>query len=309
MTPSHTGAIVLSARRLLAQKGRTFQLASWLLPRDSRDDAAVVYAFCRRADDLADDHADLEGIEAMRTELRHPTSPLMLAFAEVASRRRIPLQAADDLLKGVASDIRPPVGAAPGGLPSIRAVADDAALIAYAYAVAGTVGLMMARLLGAERKEALPHAVDLGIAMQITNICRDVVEDAALGRVYLPADRLRRVGIDGEHIVNRVRASPEVRRAAFEVVRDLIELADAYYGSAFNGLGALPLRTRRTALAAASLYHGIGDEVLRRGPDGLLGRAVVPPLRKARLLFRALCRAPALLFVAHRPPAGRPVHF
>lgn len=276
------------AHRLLRTKGRTFKLASWLLPRAARDDAAVVYAFCRRADDLADDDNDRAGLEQLSAELRAPKSPLMLDFVALAQRRNIPLQAAEHLIAGVAGDLTPRI-----------MVADDGELVRYAYSVAGTVGLMMARLLDVSTDEALPHAIDLGVAMQLTNICRDVAEDARNGRVYLPRKRLELWGVTPERLLSQLETHVEVRHAAFIVVRELLVAAERYYESARAGLAALPLRTRRTALAAATLYRAIGLEVLSRGPDGLLGRATVGTWTRARLFLGAYREASRLRFRPH----------
>ena len=285
--------VIRESRRILAEKGRTFRLASLLLPRDARDDAAVVYAFCRQADDIVDEGDDVSssrlGLARLRVELRGEVAPtpLVSAFLDVCTRRGIPLEAAEHLLNGLERDLEP-----------VLALDDDRALLRYAYEVAGTVGLMMARLLGAHDEDAMAHAIDLGIAMQLTNICRDVVEDAGRRRTYVPQSRLRAAGLSAQALlddVGRADAGGELaRQGVFPVIADLLELAERYYGSGIAGMPYLPLRARRTILAAGTMYRAIGSVVLEAGPSKMRERAVVGPLSKLRYLVRACWHASRL---------------
>jgi phytoene synthase len=197
------------------------------------------------------------------------------ALRDLFERRRIDVRYALELVAGVASD-----------LGEVR-VADDAALVRYGYRVAGTVGLMMVGVLGVRAAEALPHAVDLGVAMQLTNICRDVREDAERGRVYLPASRLRALG---------VAPTPEgvlgARDAVRRVVTDLLALADRYYASAEDGMRHIPWRARLAILVASSVYRAIGVRLLSRGADALAGRTVVPFGGKLWAAVGAVLRLP-----------------
>lgn len=254
------------SRAVLARKARTFHLASRFLPAAVRDDAALVYAFCRLVDDTADEAPDpalaAVRLERLRAELlgEAPARPLVAAFRDTAERLDLPLAAAADLIHGVRSDLHP-----------VR-VADDAELIRYCYRVASTVGLMMCAVLRVRCREALPHAVDLGVAMQLTNIARDVAEDAGRDRVYLPASRLRAAGADPEQVV-RGAADP---RAVAVVVLQLLEMADGYYRSADAGMRDIPARLRPAILVASRVYRAIGVRLRRRGGDTLAGRTVVP---------------------------------
>ena len=184
-------AAIAEARRVLAAKSKSFALAGRVLGGDARDRAAVVYAFCRRADDAIDlaptgEHA--AALARLRRELDavyggRPTGDAVLdAFGEVARACRIPRDYPAELLAGLEMDA---AGTRYGSL---------AELGVYCYRVAGTVGLMMCHVLGLRHDRALPRAVHLGIAMQLTNICRDVAEDWQLGRLYLPADMLAEEG-------------------------------------------------------------------------------------------------------------------
>lgn len=284
--------VVQESREVLAHHARTFNLAALLLPSDQRDDAAVVYAFCRTVDDLVDeaDHPD-EGrraIEELAEMLqgRRAGSPLADAFMSVAERKGIPLQAAHDLMAGVVSDV---------GEVTLY---EDADLIQYGYAVAGTVGLMMCRVIGVTEDWALAHAIDLGIGMQITNICRDVMEDAQRGRIYIPTRRLEAVAIEPEQL----RAGRVQSDQLAPVISDVLDLADVYYASGDQGMPAIPVRPRMAIYAASRVYRAIGLELRRRQCDVTAGRVVVPGWRKAAWLAWAVSQAlmcPAFTRVAH----------
>ncbi len=255
---------IAAARASLATHGRTFALASLALPADARDDAAIVYAFCRAADDAIDDRKDPAELAAMRAELlgHEAPRPLINAFLEIVYRRNVPVGAALELLDGVGSD----VGA-------VR-IADEAALIRYAHAVAGTVGLMMAPLLGARDPRAAEPAAELGLAMQLTNIARDVGEDAKNDRVYLPATWLAEEGVLSDFVVSG-RARPD---GVHRVVLRLLDRADVHYRRGEAGLRYLPLRARISIAIASRVYRAIGGVVRRKGVLALQERAVVSPL-------------------------------
>lgn len=256
-----------TARAELARGSRSFGFAAHFLPADQWDDAARVYAFCRLVDDLADEpglddkvrHAALAAVDAELRGLIPPRSEVA-ALREVHARRGLDLDAARALVAACAGDI--------GGVR----ISDDTALLRYCYGVASTVGLLMCGVLGVRDRAAMAHAIDLGIAMQLTNLCRDVLEDARSDRVYLPATRLRRVGVDPEDLV----AGTADRHAVSLVVCDLLRLAERYYDSAWDGLRDVPPRARFAILVAARVYRRIGLTLLHRGGDALAGRTVVP---------------------------------
>ncbi len=254
-----TPDVLPAARESLQTHARSFRIAARLLRPQEADDAALCYALCREADDLVDEApsaaAARAGINTLRNELRgrQPPRPLVVAFYRMALRRQLPVSAMWRLVDTIAEDADP-----------VR-VADDTALVRYAYGVAGTVGLMMAGLLGARTARARASAIDLGIGMQLTNIARDVTEDAARDRVYLPATRLRAVGVEPDTLVAG-QADPE---AVARVAADLVALAEPYYASALDGLRDLPLRGRFAVGVAAALYRAIGLKVVRRGTAAL----------------------------------------
>ncbi|MFO0631047.1 MAG: squalene/phytoene synthase family protein [Polyangiales bacterium] len=178
-------------------------------------------------------------------------------------------------------------------LDAVR-VGDDAELLRYCYRVAGTVGIMMCGVVGVRDPAALPHAVDLGVGMQLTNIARDVAEDAGLGQVYLPRTRLAAHGVDAGDVL----AGTASREAVSAVVRELLAMAERYYASADLGMRYIPARARLAIYAAARLYRGIGRKLLRRGADALAGRTILGAWERASQLAVA-----AVAFVVGAPRA------
>lgn len=268
---------VSEGRALLARKARSFHLATALLPVPVQDDVAVLYGFCRLADDLADEPRSRAGaaaaLDRLEAELLGVARPrtLIAGYRHMAWRHAMPLGPARTLLRGVRTDL------------ADVAIEDDVALLRYCYRVAATVGLMLNRVLGVAGTEADACAVDLGLAMQLTNIVRDVREDAQQGRVYLPRHRLAAHGTSPEAMLAGTAPRPAVRAVALE----LLALADALYGHAASGLGFIPLRARPGIAAAYRLYASIGWRIRRRGHHPLDGRMVVPRLEKGWRLVEA----------------------
>ncbi len=287
--PSRDG--VARARAIMSSRAKTFRVASLLLGPALRDDAAVLYAFCRAADDAADEASDVATAQA---EIDHLARGLSgdgaaegVAVCALAARRGMPVGAAHELLAGVRRDL------------SGARIEDDAELLEYAYLVAGTVGVLMCALLGAREPRARRYAIQLGLAMQLTNICRDVAEDAARGRVYLPARRLRAAGTSQEAVL----AGTAPRDAVAQVVSELLTMADGLYASAELGVRFLPTRGRLAVLVASRLYRAIGLVLRRRGCDPSAGRAVVPATAKVGWIFLAIV-AWLGLTMRRSPPLG-----
>jgi 15-cis-phytoene synthase len=317
VTPHRTSPVAptdigLLSQATLAQRSKSFRLASWFLPPRVRRDAAIVYAFCRRVDDAADDARSPEQGRHLLDEIRdmlldrRPPDALVTAYREVALRRGFGLKPAWDLLAGVEGD-----------LGQVR-FEDDAALLTYCYRVAGTVGLMMCGVLGVMQPAAQARAVQLGIAMQLTNVCRDLREDALLGRVYLPRKRLASAGLPSRDMEPAALLSLDdaqrgcVRQATLE----LLGAADCVYALAAGGYPYIPARPRLAILVAARLYRGIGRRLARAGGDALRGRTVVPPWEKALLiasaaatwLWGALLPQRRALLLDSRDSSSAPLH-
>jgi len=247
---------------VLRRCGSTFYAASQVLPVTARDDLAVLYAMCRAIDDCADatdpDAADslLDDVSAaLRGE--HDRSPLVRSFLSLTFRHAVPQALINQLIEGVRSDLR-----------EVRMSTLDE-LLQYSFRVASTVGLMMCRVLGVPRRGD-PFAIDLGIAMQLTNIARDVVEDARTNRVYLPAD-----WVPPETVLVSSAGPPIHPNAAADVrnaVEALLDIADRYYESAELGMHFLPLAVRGGIRAAAWNYRAIGTKIRRDPAAPLSGR-------------------------------------
>ncbi len=269
----------------LATQSKSFALASRLLPRRARTEAAVLYAWCRRADDaidLVEPAAAPAALARLRVELAgvyagEPQQDLVLAaFQEVVLGRGVPRDYADELLMGMEMDA---TGVRYRSL-------DD--LLLYCFRVAGTVGLMMCHVLGVRDAAALRRAAHLGIAMQLTNICRDVAEDWSRSRLYLPAELVTAEG-GGELAPTADAAALDAAAPVLgRVVRRLLALADEHYASGDVGARDLPLRGALAVRTARLVYAAIGARVARRGFDVLAPRAFVPTVLKLALVARAL---------------------
>ncbi len=280
--PLLDSADLAACRRLLRGGSRSFFAASLLLPRRVHAPATALYAFCRVADDLIDHGADpadaLAGLRA-RLDAAYAGRPQPIAadraLSAVVLRHAIPRTLLDALLEGFEWD-------AAG-----RRYDTLAELEAYAARVAGAVGAMMATLMGERSAEGVARACDLGAAMQLSNVARDVGEDARAGRLYLPQDWLRAAGIDPDAWL----AHPSFDPALAGVVQRLLHRADELYRRADSGIAALPRVCRPGIGAARHLYAEIGRQVARQGFNSVGCRAVVPPARKLRLLARSLSDA------------------
>ena len=277
-------ADVAHCRHLLRDGSRTFFAASLILPAGLRAPSAGLYAFCRIADDAIDQGPDAAAaLSQMRARLGsvyrgQPNDHAVdRVFADTVEHGAIPLAIPQALLEGFAWDVER------------RRYQTLAELECYAIRVAGTVGLMMALLMGVRDRADLAAACDLGVAMQLTNIARDVGEDARNGRLYLPLDWLREEGVDPDLWLGHPVHMPALAR----VVERLLCVAEGLYARAEPGINALPANCRPGMRAARLLYAEIGREVARRGFDSINQRAIVSWQRKARILADAMVgRAP-----------------
>lgn len=277
MSRPDASALTPGPDAVLARHGRSFHFASRLLGPRHGSRAARLYAFCRHLDDIADETRDAaqarSALERVRIDLEQDRSADPATQDFLALRRETGMAAAPalDLIDGLQGDL------------CDVAVHDEAELIGYAYRVAGTVGLMMCAVLDARDPAARPFAVDLGIAMQLTNIARDVGEDARLGRRYLPAGWVG--GASPEQIADPDR---QLQATLRDATARLLGLAERYYRSGEAGLGFLPARPRAAILVAARVYRAIGREIAAGDYRSWDRRAVVSGPKKLRHGSRAL---------------------
>lgn len=274
-------------RSIIQHHSKSFALASRLLPTHCRDSAVVVYAWCRRADD-AIDHAASASTSTALAQLREElvsiyagtdqADPVLAAFQGVVTERRIPMEYPSDLLAGMEMDVE----------PRSYETLDD--LLLYCHRVAGVVGLMMCHVLGVSDDRALPHAAHMGIAMQLTNICRDVDEDRRRGRCYIPTSMLSD-GADEDLRQPSRDWKDRTRKELTGPIRELLGLADRYYQSGDRGIGYLGWQAGLAIRTARLVYSDIGRRIAARGYDVGVGRAYVSSAGKIALALRALARS------------------
>ncbi|WP_305983780.1 phytoene/squalene synthase family protein [Roseibium sp. MMSF_3544] len=273
----------LNACTASIRKGsKSFHLASLLLPPETRKAAVALYAFCRHSDDLIDDpRSDRTSLEQLKQRLRliyqgRPADyPCDRAFQKTVEDYAIPECIPLALLDGFAMDI------ANRRYQTLHDVKE------YATGVAATVGLMMSLIMRTGEPQHLARAADLGIAMQLTNIARDVGEDARNGRIYLPLDWLEQQGINPETFLVSPRFSPELGK----VVKRLLNEAERHYRLGHAGIAALPSDCQHAIRSAALIYEEIGMEIVANGYDSVTKRAHTGLMRKVSLL--AAARRPA----------------
>lgn len=261
---------------------KSFHTASKLLPRDVRAAAFALYAFCREADDAIDQSAQpqmaLRGIRRRLSDAfagRPAPTATDRAFAWVVRAYGIPKSVPDALIEGFEWDT---LGRRYETLEDLKA---------YAARVASTVGIMMALVMGVRSREALARACDLGMAMQLTNIARDIGEDARSGRCYLPLSWLREKGLEPDALAHLPSADERLR----ELTGRLLTAARPLYTAGYQGTSYLPLACRPAIRAAARIYAAIGEEIAQAGYDSVSRRAVVP--RRRKLLLAAGAFLPA----------------
>lgn len=266
-------------RQMLREGSHSFYAASLLLPWEYREPACALYAFCRLADDAIDDGTgDREALARLRARLDHIYAgtpfdhPADRAMVHIANVYGMPRELLDALIEGFLWDIED------RRYDSL----DD--LFDYCARVAGSVGAMMAVLMGVRDPDALARACDMGTAMQLTNIARDVGEDARNGRIYLPLDWLRDAGID----IASWLADPQPSPALAEAIQRLLLTADKLYLRARSGIPSLPRGCRPGIYAAMRIYREIGVQLRHNGCDSVSERTVVSRGRKSFLLGYAM---------------------
>ncbi len=299
---THTEALA-HAREAIEKGSSSFAAAARLFDESTRSSTLLLYAWCRHCDDVIDGQSlgrmqvggDRAGIAARLAELElatcqacdgnPPDDPVFIGLAEVVSQHGLAARLPLEHLAGFRMDV---VGTRYASLSDT---------LVYCYRVAGVVGLMMARVMGVTDPATLDRACDLGIAFQLTNMARDIVEDAAVGRIYLPADWLAAAGIPAHEIVD-----PKHRARLAVVAARLVDTAEAYYASAVAGIAALPLRSAWSVATARDVYRAIGREVKARGDHAWDQRVRTSTAQKLWFVLRG-----AGVAVAARatPSAGR----
>ncbi|MEE4289512.1 MAG: phytoene/squalene synthase family protein [Erythrobacter sp.] len=289
---SRRAALVAHAHQAIKHGSQSFSAASRLFDEQTRERAWLLYAWCRRCDDIADnqvlggelgDQSDLDArlalirkLTALAFEGRPTGDPAFDALGIVAAECGLTPAMAEDVIAGFALDAedwRP------------RTEAD---MLRYCYHVAGAVGVMMAVVMGVspQDQETLDRACDLGLAFQLSNIARDIVEDDAAGRCYLPVEWLVEQDIEpGQH------TKPHHRKELAEMAARLVALVEKHEAAARVGAERLPFRSRWAVLSAARIYGAIGRKVRSRGIEAWNSRTYVPRWEKALYGARAFLSA------------------
>ncbi|GHC32090.1 phytoene synthase [Kushneria pakistanensis] len=270
-----------SAEAILARHGKSFRFASYFMERSDAHDAALLYMVCRELDDLADQEmpTEAENLDAhrrlmvIRTELLKGagSDPLTHVLTDLQRRRGLDTRAAVALIDALISDVERPA-----------LIHDEAGLMRYCYGVAGAVGVLMCPVVGAD-DSAIPHGIDLGLAMQMTNIARDVREDADMGRRYLPGE-----WIDYLTPEEIALANDDQREQVARAIDHLLTRAETYYASAADGFDRIPGKNRRAIAVAADVYRAIGFRLRRERLAWWQGRVHVPLTGKMWLATRRL---------------------
>ena len=226
-------------KNYLATFAKSFNWAGFFLPKDTYEECSKLYAFCRILDDVVDSGQDLEIKKERFNEIKDILKLYKIRFTDnenmlivndmliLTENKNIKKIILDDLIDGIESDLKKEV--------NFTTVKE---LLIYSYRVAGTVGLMMAKILSVKDSRALKGAIDLGIAMQLTNIARDVIEDQKIGRKYIEKD--------------------------FKNIKATLQLADTFYESSFSSIKKIPFRYRFTILVARRVYRQIGRKIINK---------------------------------------------
>ena len=282
----HNRAAFEHARLLTAHFSKSFYISAKMLPRERRWATYALYGFCRYSDNLIDNPRKrskdelLKEAEYFLNEIQiayrsgESEHPIIKAFIEVVKRYRIPIEYPIDLLKGVAMDIQ----------KTRYQSFDD--LHVFAYRVAGVVGLMMTHVLGYKNERAFEYAEKLGIAMQLTNILRDINEDKNLGRIYLPQDELKQFRVSEADIFAE-KMTPNLKN----LMKFQVERAQWYYNQANLGIKLLIPESRFAIYSASKIYNGILHRIINRDYNPFLGRVFVPQAKKIVILIHEIIRS------------------
>jgi phytoene synthase len=287
-----------ACREAIRHGSLSFHAASRLLPAKVRDPALALYAFCRLADDAVDLQRDKTGaVLRLRDRLdlvyagRPRDAAADRAFADVVATFDMPRALPDALLEGLAWDAEE------------RRYATLSELKGYSARVASAVGAMMCVLMRVRDRDALARACDLGVAMQLTNIARDIGEDAMEGRLYLPTDWLEEAGIDPDAFLSDPRPTKAIRA----LTRRLVMEANRLYYRSEAGIAALPRRARPGIFAARFIYAGIGGQLTAMGYDSISARARTGKGQKIGWLGLSMLRAGATMVMPRSAVLYAPV--
>ena len=264
----------------IKKHGKSFYWASFFLPKRNKKIASELYSICRFFDDLADENDDdqtkwlSEEFKKINDNLNHPINIFFRS-------NNISIEVLGDLSNGLIKDQK-----------KVR-IKNEKELIEYSYQVAGTVGLMMSPIIMVNDNKANKHAIDLGIAMQLTNIARDIYDDALMNRIYLPQDWIENIEIEEL----RYNLSGKKLFHIEEATRKIIELSETYYKNGFAGMKYIPVKTRLAIFFAAKIYRAIGQKIKKKGYKYSSERVYVTKFEK---LLVTLTSIPEFFLLNHK---------
>jgi phytoene synthase len=278
-----------ACQAIARNRAKNFYYAFVALPAPRRNAICAIYAFMRQADDVADDDEGApreerlrrlnEWIEGWRQVCRsgETTDPVFIAVRDATERFGIPHSLLDELVAGVARDLKP---TSVNGPDTFATFAD---LYGYCYGVASVVGLACIRIFGYKDRNAEKFAEETGVAFQLTNILRDVAEDAGRNRVYLPLENLKAHGVPLESLLNRAPGAPPTP-AERELFKEIAERAERYYQSARALLPLIDRESRPAMWVLYSIYHRLLERIQRANYDVFSRRISVPMAQKLGIL-------------------------
>ena len=252
----------------LKKHGKSFYWASFFLPKRNKDAATKLYSICRFFDDLADDNNE-DQTKILTGEFKKICDDLSHPINEFFTSHNLSIKILGDLVDGLVKD-----------QTDVR-IKNEKELIQYAYQVAGTVGLMMSPLIMVNNNKANKHAIDLGIAMQLTNIARDIYEDALMNRIYLPQDWISNTDISELTDISSNKDLIQIKSA----IKKLILLSETYYKNGFAGMRYIPLKTRLAIFFAAKIYRAIGQKIKKNRYEYSYKRIYVSTIEKLFITF------------------------
>lgn len=262
-----------------AQSGSSFTVSFIFLPKTQREAMTALYAFCREVDDVVDECTDYSVAqtklnwwksEVANLYLNTPQHPVTKALQPVVAQFNLAQEHFLEIIDGMEMDLK------------FNRYEDFKQLQLYCYRVASVVGLLSAQIFGFKNRKTLKYAHDLGMAFQLTNIIRDVGEDARRGRIYLPLDELKKAKVT-ENDILQSRETPQFK----ELIEYQIERAESYYDKALRELPAEDAKQQRTGLMMAAIYRTLLREIKRDSAEKVLNsRTSIPPFRKLMLALQ-----------------------
>ena len=257
----------------LKREGKSFYWASFFLPKSYKENAGTLYSICRYFDDIADKYSEDQTVYLKNSieELRTNNNNKVNIFLQ---KNKINNSIFIDLIEGLILDQK-----------KIR-IQNKEELIKYSYHVAGTVGLMMSKIIGVKHEKAARSAIDLGIGMQLTNIARDVYEDSKMKRIYLPANWIPDISL--KHLTDHQKKSSEKDEIISNAIYEVIGLSDKFYENGFAGLKYIPLSTRLGIFIAANIYRGIGIKIKSKKKKYLRERVYLNLLEKSLITIKSI---------------------